>query len=175
MIFILTGPVHSGKTTLLKKVLPELKEGKLRICGFLSEVVLKNDKIIGYDLFDLKEEKTLPFIRRSGEKAWQKIGSFYFIPEGLAEASKIILCGRDADILVVDEVGPLELAGKGLWPALKQALSKPLTNHLLVVRKDILEDFIARLGKSRVKVFDIESKDVLSQIIKEIKRAAYFS
>ena len=170
MIFILTGPVHSGKTTLLKKVVYKLKEQKIKIEGFLSEAVWKNQEMDGYDLFDLKEQRSIPFIRRTGEKEWQKIGLYFFIPQSLAEAEKIILRGKDADILAVDEVGPLELAGKGLWPALKQVVFQPSTRYLLVVRIDILEDFLEMLGKRKVKVFDMKNKKIFPKLVQEIKK-----
>jgi nucleoside-triphosphatase THEP1 len=169
MIFILTGPVHSGKTTLLKKVVRELKEQKYRIDGFLSEAVREKEETVGYDLFDLKKERTIPLIRRTGKKEWQKIGSYFFIPQGLEEAEKIILQGKEADILVVDEVGPLELSGRGYWPALKQVVFHPLNNFLLVMRINIVKDFLAMLGKSEVKIFDIKNKGIFAQLIEEIK------
>jgi len=169
MIFILTGPVHSGKTTLLKKVVRELKGQKYRLDGFLSEAVSEREETVGYDLFDLKKERTIPLIRRTGEKEWQKIGSYFFIPQSLAEAEKIILRGKESDILVVDEVGPLELSGKGFWPALKQVVFQSLTSFLFVVRINILEDFLAMLGMSEVKIFDIKNKEVFHQMIEEIK------
>lgn len=171
MIFLLTGPIHSGKTTLLRKVVQELKRENVNVHGFLSEVILKSDRIIGYDLFDLKEEKAIPFIRREGEKQWEQIGSFYLIPKSLAEASKIILRSRDADLLVVDEVGPLELGGKGLWPALEQVIFQPRAQYLLVARANILEDFLKVLGKREVKVFDIRDEDILPQILDGIKKS----
>ena len=169
MIFILTGPVHSVKTTLLKKVVRELKEQKYRIDGFLSEAVWEKEETVGYDLFDLKEERSIPFIRKTGEKEWQKIGSYFFIPQGLAEAEKIILQGKEAYILVVDEVGPLELSGKGFWPALKRVVFQPLTIFLFVVRINILEDFLAILGEGDVKIFNIKNKELFHQMIEEIK------
>lgn len=171
MIFLLTGPVHSGKTTLLREIVQELKRENLNVHGFLSEVVLKNDKIIGYDLFDLKEEEVIPFIRREGEKEWEQIGSFYLIPKSLAEASKIILRSRDADLVVVDEVGPLELEGKGLWPALEQVIFQPQVHYLLVARTNIMEDFLKVLGKKEVKVFDIRDKDILHEILDGTKKS----
>ena len=169
MIFILTGPVHSGKTTLLKEVVRELKEKKYRVDGFLSETVGKKKQAIGYNLFDLREERSIPFIRRTGEKDWQKIGSYFFIPQSLAEAEKIILRGKEADILVVDEVGPLELSGKGFWPALKQVVFHPLENFLLVMRINIIEEFLAMLGRGEVKIFNIKNKEVFHRLIEEIK------
>jgi nucleoside-triphosphatase THEP1 len=171
MIFLLTGPVHSGKTTLLREAVQKLKGENLNVHGFLSEIILKNDKIIGYDLFDLKEEIAIPFIRREGEKDWEQIGSFYLIPKSLAEASKIILYSRDADLLVVDEVGPLELGGKGLWPALEQVIFQLRAQCLLVARTSILEDFLKILGKREVKVFDVRDKDILPQILEGIKKS----
>lgn len=171
VIFILTGPVHSGKTTFLKKVVYKLRDQKFKIDGFLSEVVLESQKIVGYDLLDLKEENSLPFIRREGEKGWQKIGAFFFIPQSLKKAKKIIIRGKDADILVVDEVGPQELAGKGLWPVLKQVIFHPLTRCLLVVRRGILGDILGMLNRCEVKVFDIKNKNISPRLIDEIKKS----
>ncbi|NIM57696.1 MAG: DUF2478 domain-containing protein [Candidatus Aminicenantes bacterium] len=169
MIIILTGPVHSGKTTLLRKVVQELKKQKYRVDGFLSEAVWKKEETVGYDLFDLKTERSIPFIRKAGEKEWQKIGPYFFIPEGLAEAEKIILRGKKADILVVDEVGPLELSGKGFWSSLKQVVFEPLSSFLFVMRVNIVGGFLAMLGKGEVKIFNIESKEVFHRLIEEIK------
>ena len=169
MIFILTGPVHSGKTTLLKRLVRELKGQKYRLDGFLSEAVREKEETVGYDLFDLKRERSIPFIRRTGEKEWQRIGSYFFIPQGLAEAEKIILRGIEADILVVDEVGPLELSGKGFWPVLKQVIFKPLPSFLFVMRIAVLRDFLAILGKGETKIFNIKSKEVFHRLIEEIK------
>ena len=169
MIFILTGPVHSGKTTLLKDVFRELKRQEYTVGGFLSEAIWEEEKTVGYDLFDLKEERSIPLIRRTGEKKWQRIGQYFFVPQGLAEAEKIILREEDVDILVVDEVGPLELSGKGFWPALKQVIFNPSNIFLFVVRINILEDFLKTLGKCEVKIFDIKDKEIFSRLIEDIK------
>jgi nucleoside-triphosphatase THEP1 len=171
MIFILTGPVHSGKTTLLKRVVQEFKRKKLVIDGFLSEAVIKDQERTGYDLFDLKKEKSIPLIRRAGKEGWQRVGSYFFIPTGLEEAQVIISRSKDADICVVDEVGPLELSGKGFWPALKPILLPPLTTFLIAVRKSILEEFLSILDEADTKVFDLRDKDVYSRLIEELIRA----
>jgi len=170
MIFILTGPVHSGKTTLLKRTILEFKRKKLVVSGFLSKAVFRGRERIGYDLFDLKEEKSIPLIRREGRKDWQSVGSYFFVPSGLEEAQRIISCSKNSDICVVDEVGPLELSGKGFWPALKPILFPPLTTFLITVRKSILEDFLGILGRTDTRVFDMRDKDVYSQLTEEIIR-----
>lgn len=170
MIFVVTGPIHSGKTTFLKKVVDELKNKNLKIDGFLSKMALENQGIIGYDLFDLREERTTPFIRKQGNKEWERIGFYFFIPPGLSKAKSIIIRSRETDILAVDEVGPLELAGKGLWPALKQIIFLPQKKCLLVVRINILEDFLTMLKGQEVKIFDVRRKGIFSQMNEEIQK-----
>ncbi len=170
MIFILTGPVHSGKTTLLKRAVQEFKRKKLVVDGFLSEAIFKGQERIGYDLFDLKKEKSIPLIRREGAKDWQSVGSYFFVPSGLEEAQRIISRSKNSDICVVDEVGPLELSGKGFWPALNPILFPPLIPFLITVRKSILDDLWSILREADTKVFDMREEDVYSRLIEEIIR-----
>lgn len=171
MIFILTGPVHSGKTTLLKRTIQEFKRKELVIRGFLSVAVFEGQDRIGYDLFDLKKERSIPLIRREGKKDWQRVGSYFFVPSGLEEAQRIILRSRNSDICVVDEVGPLELSSRGFWPALKPILFPPLIPFLITVRKSILQDFLSILEETDTRVFDMDEKDVYSRLIEGITGA----
>lgn len=170
MIFILTGPVNSGKTTFLKRVIEELKRQKFKLDGFLSEAILENQEKIGYDLLDLGSERIIPFIRKSGRQDWPRIGPFFFIPEGLSWAKKIILRSREAEILVVDEIGPLELSGKGLWPVLEKVIFMRAQKVLLVLRRNILEDFFRMVGKIEIRIFDIEKGEIFSRLIEEVKK-----
>ncbi len=171
MIFILSGPVHSGKTTLLKRAIHELKKQGIGVDGFLSEAILEDQAVAGYDLFDIKNEITIPLIRKTGEPAWQRIGDFFFLPQGLTMAKDIILRSREADLGVVDEVGPLELFGKGFWPALLQVIFQPSASFLLVVRESIIHDFLVLLGQSEVNVFDVRQERALSRLVEEIIKA----
>jgi len=168
MIIILTGPVNSGKTTLLKRVVEELRKQNFSLDGFLSEAVVHAQEKIGYNLLDLKLNKSLPFIRKSGHKDWQKIGPYFFIPQGLAWANQVIRRSKEAEILIVDEIGPLELSGKGLWPVLEKALSQKAQKFLFILRRNIVEDFLDMAAITETKVFDIEEKQVLSLMLQEI-------
>jgi len=172
MIFVLTGAVHSGKTTSLKRMIEELRKETIRIDGYLSEVVLENQEVAGYDLLDLREEKLIPFIRRKGKEDWERVGSYSFIPQGLSRAKGIILRGTKADILVVDEVGPLELAGKGIWLALEKILFLPKPDFILVVRKSILENFLGLIERQEAKIFDTDDMAFSERMIQEVKRIA---
>lgn len=158
MIYILTGPVHSGKTTLLKNAIPLLQEEGFRIDGYLSESVWKNNECLGYELVDLKEHQAHPFILKKGKEGWEKIGPYYFVPESLARAKKIIHRARSSGLAVVDEVGPLELTGRGVWPALTKALFCAQPDFFLVIRASVLEQFLPILKKDEVMVYAVADK-----------------
>ena len=168
MILVLAGPVHSGKTTLLRKLLPDLEALSLPVSGYLSLLAIKKGEIIGYDLFDIKKGRAIPFLRTEGEAGWQKVGSYFFLPRGLEAAEAVILGCKPEEFLIVDEVGPTELAGGGVWPALSEALSRSSLDCLLVMRKPLLADLRNRLRNTPVKVFDIERKDVYPSLIRAL-------
>lgn len=158
MINILTGPVHSGKTTFLKNAIPVLRGRNFEIDGYLSEAIWKDKEFFGYDLVDLKDQRYHPFIRKQGQQDWQRIGPFFFLPGTLDIAKKIIRRSKKADLCVVDEVGPLELTGKGVWPALEDVLMIPKQDVLLVVRESILENFLGKIQRDDFVVYDIKKK-----------------
>jgi nucleoside-triphosphatase THEP1 len=168
VIFMLTGAVHSGKTSRLKRVVDELRETGVEFQGYLSQTVKRKDKIDGYNLLDLGNGKVSPFIRKRGAKNWEKIGSYYFLPSSLARSRAIIRGRSDNVLLIVDEIGPLELQGQGVWPALKEIIVRPSTFALLVIRRNILEEFLKLLPKLQVRVFDIDEKDGQERLIQEI-------
>lgn len=156
MINILTGPVHSGKTTLLKNTIPVLREKNFRVDGYLSEAIWKNKDFLGYDLFDWMGNTSHPFILKKGQQEWQKIGPYFFLPETLDLAKKIIRRSENADLCVVDEVGPLEVSGKGVWPALENIL-RSLEPHLfLVARNSIVDMVLDKIQREDFVVYDIE-------------------
>jgi len=167
-MIILTGPVHSGKTSLLKHIDKELMERGILVHGFLSESVWDKDQAIGYDLYNLQNKRSLPFIRKEGEDGWEKIGAYFFLPSGLAEAKRIISNHSPSKWLFVDEVGPLELSEKGLWPALKHTLTVPPQKILCVVRTQILDNFLARIEHPDIHVFDVRMENIFSLILEKL-------
>jgi len=168
MILVLTGPVHSGKTSLLEKLVKDLKGRGVRVDGFLSLSVVKGGEILGYDLFDLRSEKVIPFIRKKGQLNWQRIGAYFFIPEALERAQQKVLEISKEDFLVIDEVGPLEIQGRGIWPALSSALKNPSLRCLLVVRHSILRDVLDLIGPDRAEVVYINKNKILPALLRRI-------
>ncbi len=160
MIIILSGPVHGGKTTLIQKSLSRWALRGLRFGGFLSVAVRAAGGAAGYDFVGLKDSRRLPFLRRTGEPKWERIGPYYFVPETLEAARSLILAADPAEALIVDEVGPLELAQGGLWPALRETIFNPQRKTLLVAREEILEDLFRLLGTPSPLIIDARGPNV---------------
>ena len=152
MIYLLTGPVGCGKTTFLERSLPSLRERNPNLDGYLSLRVLAGGETAGYDLEDLRSAARIPFLRRCGEADGFRVGSYVLLPQGLAEAERIIRRGGPADLLIVDEVGPLELAGGGVWPALSGEFAGCDRPALVVVRETLVEDVRAALAGREIKI-----------------------
>lgn len=171
MVFLLIGQVHAGKTNFLKKFVLKLEKEKVPLDGFLSESIREGNEILGYNLFELKTKKRFPFIRPYGNEDWERIGPFFFIPQTLERARGIILASRAADLLIVDEVGPLEIEGKGFWPALQKVLFDYSRHFLLIARASIFEELSSLLGKTEIKVFATGEENLLLYVIRELYRA----
>jgi len=166
MIIILAGPVHRGKTTLVQKSLSRWASRGFRFGGFLSIAVREGSGPVEYDFLDLKDGRRLPFLRRTGELDGERIGPFHFVRQTLEIARSLILGSDPAEVLIVDEVGPLELAHAGLWPALREVIFKPERKTLLVAREEILEDLYRLLGTTMplsVDVSDPNAQRLLDQ------------
>ncbi|MBU0753504.1 MAG: DUF2478 domain-containing protein [Planctomycetes bacterium] len=170
MLYVLTGPVRCGKTTLLEQVVRELQNLNVHIDGFLSKAVMEQGNLAGYDLFDLQQRKAGPFIRREGEASWERSGAFFFQPQGIEQAMKIVHRARQADLTVIDEIGPLELKGKGIWPAIEPLLGQESSSALVIVRERILEKFLERFPKQRSRVFPVEENGIEVRMVRVIGR-----
>ncbi|MBC7360679.1 MAG: DUF2478 domain-containing protein [Candidatus Aminicenantes bacterium] len=168
MIFVLTGPVHSGKTTFLKKLVEKLKERGLQVAGYLSKQVVMGREIDGYDLIDLNSGKRQAFLRKSNFQDELPTGSFYFLPEGLRVAAAIIRSGVEAELLIVDEVGPAEISGNGIWPVLLAVIRQ--VDCLLVVRDRYLSDFTSLIKTEPVEIFRPGQTEQVEKVVSKIMR-----
>jgi nucleoside-triphosphatase THEP1 len=161
VILVLTGPVHAGKTTFLERACRRWSERGLSCAGFLSPAVTGADGGSGYDLLELPAGPRRPYLRRGDGPGAERTGPFVFAAGALERARSILRDPGRADLLVVDEVGPLELGGGGLWPDLSEAVRRPGRTSLLVAREAIIGRLSAALAPLVPVVFDVRDPEDL--------------
>lgn len=148
-IYILTDPIHSGKTTFLKKII--LNEEN--IYGILSPVI--NNKRF---FVDVATEETFAMETTDDDIDVLKIGKYNFSKASFAKASSIIqkALQKNDGWIIIDEIGPLELKEQGFSAVLKDVIQKEVKT-ILVIRDSILEQVVEHFNIKNYNIIDRQS------------------
>ncbi|HKK41891.1 MAG TPA: nucleoside-triphosphatase [Bacteroidales bacterium] len=140
-VLIITGDIRQGKTTFLGKVIEILRQENIKFSGFLSSGIDRNGERMGFELFDLKNSVSTELCTRIPSREWLHYGSFYFNPEGLKRGYEILDPANlgDTDIVVIDEIGPLELNNKGWNRPVEVICNNMKIFQIWVVRRAVIK------------------------------------
>ena len=154
-VFLITGDQGEGKSTLVRALAGALRASGLSVGGIHAPGYWTDGRRAGFDVADLLGGESRPLCRTEGPEAWQKQGPFRFSPEGLAFGLEALAeaLRRDVDIIFVDEVGPLELQGKG-WASGLDAMVERRKPMVWVVRSSLVDEVRLRWGLARSRVWD---------------------
>lgn len=137
MIFILTSPVQSGKTTSLLQWSAQRND----VQGILTPV------IAGKRVFLNVATKEQFAMEATGEEEVLTIGRFVFSKTAFEKAAQVIRDAVNKDgWLLIDEIGPLELRGEGFCDVFKEVLTKRKNKLLLLVREGLANEVIEKFS-----------------------------
>ena len=179
MLFILTGDIRTGKTTWLEARVRELEAAGVPVCGVLAPGVWRDGEKVGIEnaLLPSRVRVLLATPAKGGcstDLGWNfdatslaRVNTHF---SGLASAA-----GEKAarpGLLVVDEIGPLELCrGGGLIAALEllNAGPAPTWPHaLMVVRSALAEEAATRLRPTWGSVELIRPDEANARHLREV-------
>jgi len=140
---LVVGEPGSGKTSWCREYIGRRRESGSSVGGILSPSIEKQGQRVGSNALDLITGQEIPFARLSCHRCFkggEMVGDYTISRDGILFACGAIerAVGNKCDLVVIDEVGPLELRGKGLMPAVELALTSPV-NVLIVVRSSLKE------------------------------------
>ena len=151
-IIVVTGLSGAGKTSWCLRLDKVAREKGMTVRGIVSPGIFNNDSKVRIKIKNLEngEEKVLATLR--GEKVsgistprWQ------FNPESLSWANDILKNIGGSDLLIIDELGPLEfLRGEGLVAGLSLLDSRQFRVACVVVRSSLLPKVLQRWPESTV-------------------------
>jgi nucleoside-triphosphatase THEP1 len=109
------------------------------VAGLAAPAVRQGGRLVGFDAVDLRTGAAAP-LARPGPGAVQHVGRFGLLAEGLALGREALHHPQalSADLVVVDEFGPLELRGGGWRDATDRLVAEAAGLILLVVREELV-------------------------------------
>ena len=145
-LWILTGNRSSGKTYHCEELVSHFKETDFSIGGIISPPVFRGNRKIAIGIKDISTQQSrLLACESNSEKCNLHIGNWWFNPNSIKWGNQIIQQAKSCKILIIDEIGPLELEfNAGLTEALKILDNKEFNQAIIVVRPELLENALDR-------------------------------
>jgi nucleoside-triphosphatase len=149
-VLILTGEIHSGKTTRLI----DWSHRTSNATGVATPVI-RGKRMF----FDLSTGETFLMEAIESDKKTIAVGKYIFNEFAFEKAIRILenAISSSAGYVIIDEIGPLELNGKGFSKILKKILSNDKRNYdlVLVIRKSILKMATEYFHIKNYRLFDL--------------------
>jgi nucleoside-triphosphatase THEP1 len=166
-VLILTGGIQEGKTSLLRNILASLGKHRKDIEGFLSEVIRENGIRTGYKLIPLNGEAPEVLCTTQPGSGKTVYGKFYFNNKAadlgrkiLAEAEK-----KSAPLIIIDEIGPLEMNGKGWANNIDSLCAGTGIPMIWVVRRNLAEKAARKWNLGDTWIIDIQEDEAEEKIL----------
>ena len=145
MIYIICGEFNSGKTAKIKSIYLKDKRGD----GFITEKMYRDSVFYGYETVRLSTgESVIQSLKSEFFPALEiplyTKGAFSFFSEGFTFADAVIddVILKETCPVFIDEIGPLELQGKGFNELFKKIITTDRTIYF-TVRNYCLEKVIS--------------------------------
>lgn len=154
-IIIYSDPINVGKTSTVMTWASNLKN----VTGILTPDISGKRM-----LYDVDKKKIYNFeTSETDPELVVNVGKFAFLKSSFVRAVTILKAEmiKQPEWLVIDEIGKLEMDGKGLEPDLSSVLAylklkSPLTKVILIIRDSLLQDAITRYQLQNAEVVNYE-------------------
>ncbi len=143
-VIAVVGPQDSGKTTLLHHMLTSLLDEGKTPAGIVTRLDMPKD---AYWVTDVGTGQTRRLLCSEPFEGSERFFRFYLDPTVASWANDVILARSSrTSHLFFDEVGRLELEGRGLAPSFRQAIGSPALTVVVAVRDSFLSDVVRTFG-----------------------------
>jgi len=145
-VVVLTGSRQAGKTTACQHLADLARAKGWSVAGVLSPAQFEHGKKTGIDIANLRTGDVRHLASRYRDPRPDELG-YQFDEDALAWANAIVSASTPCDLLIVDELGPLEIEhNRGLTAAFDVLRSGEYRLAVVVVRPELIEGFLERLA-----------------------------
>jgi nucleoside-triphosphatase len=157
--WMVTGERGAGKTSLCRLLASQARNKGWDAAGVISPGVFENGVKTGIQVEDIRRGESHPLASLEARGPFDlPVGKWYFDRTTLAWGNQVIANSPPCDLLIVDELGPLELLQGDGWQAALEVLSAGSYRlALVVIRPELQElargvlDFAATLTIDQTK------------------------
>lgn len=167
-VILITGGLGEGKSTYLERLIEHLGKNKmLHIRGFIAKGIGPPPLRDGYELKTLPKGENLVLCQRVSACGLPN-KSFEFDQEVIRRLTSELVNINPNEILVVDEVGRMELYGEVWSDLISHHLANTSNPLIFTVRRENLMHVVDRWGLSNAYLVDIR-KDELERTAGELQ------
>ena len=164
---LLTGYPGVGKTTVLSKIIERAgQKGKI-VGGFICPEIRKDGRRIGFDIVDLIDGNRAPLARICSGETALRVGKYCVNSEDAGSVGVLALnkALEKADIIAIDEIGPMELKIIELRNSMFNALNSAKPLITVVHRRSIR--YVKEKVKGNVSIYyvSVENRNYLPNIV----------
>lgn len=156
-IWLIIGSKAEGKSELAESIVRCLMYQNKKISGIIEKGFWKGRQRSHFMLHDIETAKEMMLCSIEKTPDWSYFGSYYFNPEAIRYGEELFRNTREniPDLIVVDEVGKLELEGK-IWDAsIQNLLTHTNCPQLWTVRREFVRDAISYYNLKQVGIFEV--------------------
>ena len=168
-LILFTGRKHSGKTTAADRLARQVRSKGFSVAGLLAPAVYKESRLVGFGAFDLRGDRQIDLANRritTGKRA-----GWVFTEAGLklGKAALNPSAASSADLIIIDEFGPLEMDGRGWRKEVDLLLTSTDVPVVLIVRQE-LEEPVQKLYENYPSTkLAATKKDSINKVIRILK------
>jgi len=153
-IAVLTGPLGSGKTTTCLRLVDLARQHGLDCAGIISPARFDGGVKVGIDALDVRTGQRRPLAEADDSPADLRTTRYRFDADAMAWGAAILAMACPCEVLIVDEIGPLELErGQGWVNVLGTLRAGRFGMAVVVVRPGLVDAFRATVGDMSLSLF----------------------
>ncbi len=167
-LILITGKPGIGKTSTLRRTVNELKNREYEIGGMICGEVREGGVRVGFEIMDLSTG-TRGWLAHINQPTGPKIGKYQVNLTDLEVigVGAILEALQNANILAVDEIGPMELSSKAFCKALIRAVesNKPMVATIHYGLKNSIIDRIKERENTEIFRVTYKNRESLHNLI----------
>ncbi|MBW6489996.1 MAG: nucleoside-triphosphatase [Lentimicrobium sp.] len=170
-LYIITGEQGSGKSEMNQAICTGLKSTGKNVSGIYARGIWENGERSGFVIESILTGESMVLCENKFHPGWKQFRKYWFNPDAFITGNlwltKAIEC--NAEVIMVDEIGPLELKGEGWAENLPGIFAQSFKRIVIVsIRPSLTKEIISTFRLQPIRIIDA-SEDI-QQVINEITK-----